>query len=150
MLPNVFYNFNKYIYDEADFTAPLRQSLNVCFFVLCFFLLFSSYYDINDGVGVPRPQKLSPPPPPPPAPHPTPWFLLSNSVVGESIALHATPADRASNYLGSAFPIPSTSFPPNLLQSLTLTVECVINSESEVGLVVAIHFVSTWYDPEWA
>ena len=40
-------------------------------------------------------------------------FQLSKPVVGQNIALHAVPADRA-NYLVSALPIDSTSFPPNL------------------------------------
>ena len=41
-------------------------------------------------------------------------FPFSKSVVGQDIALHAVPADRASTYLVSAFPAHPTSFSPNL------------------------------------
>ena len=54
-------------------------------------------------------------------------FTLSKPV-GQHIDLHAAPADSASTYLVSAFPIHSTSFVPNVLQSQTA--KCVINSES--------------------
>ena len=37
-------------------------------------------------------------------------FLLSNSAVGQNLALRAAPADRASTQLVSAFPAHSTSF----------------------------------------
>ena len=56
-------------------------------------------------------------------------FPLSKPVVGQTIALHAAPADRTCIYPAvPAFPIHSTSFSPNL------TEECVINSESECDL----------------
>ena len=37
---------------------------------------------------------------------------LDKPGVGQNIALHAAPVDRASNYLVSAYPIHSTSSPP--------------------------------------
>ena len=41
-------------------------------------------------------------------------FLLSKPVLEQDITVHAASADSASEYLVSAFPIHSSSFPPNL------------------------------------
>ena len=73
-------------------------------------------------------------------------FPLSKPVAGQNIALHATPADRAS--------VPSFCLPgcfafifPKLLRPST--VECVIKKYYlfNILFVVAIHFISPWCYP---
>ena len=68
--------------------------------------------------GEPRMQKLRPPPPPHPVTHLVgaqgyQRFPLSKPVIGQTIALHAVCAYRASTYLVSAFPAHSISCSPN-------------------------------------
>ena len=69
-------------------------------------------------------------------------FPFSKLAVGQSIALYAVPAYRASTYLVSAaFPAHSTSFSPNFQSS---TVESVFINETDfVLLMEPIHFASS-------
>ena len=68
-------------------------------------------------------------------------FPLSESVMGQNIALDAVPAYGAFLYL------PSFCFPGsfNFIFSNFSTVECVLSFESVFVLVVGIHFVSPGY-----
>ena len=63
-------------------------------------------------------------------------FPFSKPVVGQSIALHAVPAYRASTYVLSAFPAHSTYFLQ--ISSIRNDGMCIenLNSESEFLLVV--------------
>ena len=76
--------------------------------------------------------------PPPPTPYPLvgaqryQTFILSKSVVGQDIALHAAPADRASNFLVCAFLDSFNCISPQLLRNPT--VEYVIKSGAEYHL----------------
>ena len=67
-------------------------------------------------------------------------FPLSKPVVGQNIALHAVPAYRTSTYLVSAFLGSFNFISSKFIRSST--VECVLSCESEILLVVGIHFVS--------
>ena len=65
-------------------------------------------------------------------------FLLSKPVVSRKIALHVVPADRASDHLVCAFPIYSHF---NFIFGNFSRSSTVLNSESDILLVVVMHFV---------
>ena len=68
-------------------------------------------------------------------------FPISKTVVGPNIAVYAAPTYKAYTYLVSAFPAHSTSFSPNVSNPQRWNVHLYCN-ESEVLLVVGIHFIS--------